>query len=321
MRFINPKVDYAFKKIFGSEQSKEILISFLNAIIYDGEKTIKDLTIVNPFNPGKIISFKETYLDVKAVLIDGSIVIIEMQVARMAAFNKRVAYNLSKAYANQLDKGENYPLLNPAIALTITDFILFKNTDDNLNKDDYINKFVFQEETKKYKCLEKELRLIFVELPKFNKSLSELKNLTDKWIYFLKEAASFDEIPENLGEVAEIEQALNIANFINMSPEELEIVENRGIAMQDERGRIAYAEQQGEARGEERGLVKGEAKGRLNQAIALVKLLITQRFGEVSETINSQIEGLPLADVEDLVKVFLSFNSLTDLESWLQERL
>ena len=305
MKFINPKVDYDFKKIFGSQQSKDILISFLNAIIYNGEKTIKDLTIINPFYPGKIISLKETYLDVKAVLVDGSIVIIEMQMARMTAFNKRVAYNLSKAYANQLDKGENYPLLNPAIALTITDFILFKNTDDNINKDDYINKFVFQEETKKYKCLEKELRLIFVELPKFKKSLSELKNLTDKWIYFLQEAASFDKIPENLGEVAEIEQALNMANFINMTPEELEIVENRGIAMQDERGRIAYAEEQ----------------ARLNQTIALVKLLITQRFGEVSEGISSQIEDLPLADAEDLVKVFLSFNSLADLESWLQERL
>ncbi|NEP04468.1 MAG: DUF4351 domain-containing protein, partial [Okeania sp. SIO4D6] len=109
----------------------------------------------------------------------------------------------------------------------------------------------------------------------------------------------------NLGEVAEIEQALNIANFINMSPEELEIVENRGIAMQDERGRIAYAEE----------------IARLNQTIALVKLLITQRFGEVSQEISSQIKGLPLVDVEDLVKVFLSFNSLADLESWLQERL
>ena len=62
MKFINPKVDYAFKKIFGSQQSKDILISFLNAIIYNGEKTIKDLTIVNPFNTGKIISLKETYL-------------------------------------------------------------------------------------------------------------------------------------------------------------------------------------------------------------------------------------------------------------------
>ena len=177
MKFINPKVDYAFQKIFGSHQSEKILISFLNAIIYDGEKIIESLTIVNPFNPGQIISFKDTYLDVKAVLVDGSIVVIEMQVARMTAFNKRVAYNLAKAYANQLDKGEKYPLLNLAIAVTITDFILFKKTDDP------INKFVFQEETKKLECLDKELRLIFVELPKFQKTLSELKGLTDKWIY------------------------------------------------------------------------------------------------------------------------------------------
>ena len=307
MKFINPKVDYAFKKIFGSHQSEKILISFLNAIIYDGEKIIDSLTIVNPFNPGQIISFKDTYLDVKAVLVDGSIVVIEMQVARMTAFNKRVAYNLAKAYANQLDKGEKYPLLNPAIAVTITDFILFKKTDDP------INKFVFQEETKKLECLDKELRLIFVELPKFQKTLSELKGLTDKWIYFLKEAASLDGIPESLGEVVEIEQALNIANFINMSPEELEVVENRGIAMQDERGRIAYAEQL--------GVVKGETKGRLSQAIALVKLLITQRFGEPSVGMSNQIGDLPLADLEDLVKVFLSFNRMADLESWLQERL
>ena len=319
MKFINPKVDYAFKKIFGSHQSEKILISFLNAIIYDGEKIIESLTIVNPFNPGQIISFKDTYLDVKAVLVDGSIVVIEMQVARMTAFNKRVAYNLAKAYANQLDKGEKYPLLNPAIAVTITDFILFKTTDDA------INKFVFQEETKKLECLDKELRLIFVELPKFKKTLSELQGLKDKWIYFLKEAASLDGIPESLGEVVEIEQALNIANFINMSPEELEVVENRGIAMQDERGRIAYAEQLGVAKGEAIGIVKGEAigetKGRLSQTIALVKVLITQRFGEVSEEISHQIEDLPMADLEDLVQVFLSFDRMADLENWLQERL
>ena len=319
MKFINPKVDYAFKKIFGSHQSEKILISFLNAIIYDGEKIIESLTIVNPFNPGQIISFKDTYLDVKAVLVDGSIVVIEMQVARMTAFNKRVAYNLAKAYANQLDKGEKYPLLNPAIAVTITDFILFKTTDDA------INKFVFQEETKKLECLDKELRLIFVELPKFKKTLSELQGLKDKWIYFLKEAASLDGIPESLGEVVEIEQALNIANFINMSPEELEVVENRGIAMQDERGRIAYAEQLGVAKGEAIGRVKGEAigetKGRLSQTIALVKVLITQRFGEVSEEISNQIEDLPMADLEDLVQVFLSFDRMADLENWLQERL
>ncbi|MDE5114432.1 MAG: DUF4351 domain-containing protein, partial [Trichodesmium sp. St15_bin1_1] len=113
--------------------------------------------------------------------------------------------------------------------------------------------------------------------------------------------------------------------FINMSPEELEVVENRGIAMQDERGRIAYAEQLGEARGivkgEAIGIAKGETTGRLSEAMALIKLLTNQRFGEVPEGISNQIGDLPLEDLEGLVKVFLSFNRMADLENWLQERL
>ena len=87
--------------------------------------------------------------------------------------------------------------------------------------------------------------------------MSELHTLSDKWIYFLKSASRLDEIPENLREVSEIEKALNIANKINMTAEELDIVERRGIAMQDERGRITYAEQQGEQRGEQKGQQKG----------------------------------------------------------------
>ena len=144
MNFVSPKVDYAFKKIFGSEESKDILISFLNAIIYNGEKIIESLTIINPFNHGQVMSLKDTYLDVKAVLFDDSIVVIEMQVASMSGFSKRVMYNLVKGYINQLKKGDDYLLLRPAIAVTITDFILFKNPKNQKNKVDVINTFVFK---------------------------------------------------------------------------------------------------------------------------------------------------------------------------------
>jgi predicted transposase/invertase (TIGR01784 family) len=298
MRFINPKVDYAFKKIFGSEQSKEILISFLNAIIYDGETVIQSLTIVNPYNPGQVLSLKDTYLDVKAILADGSIVVIEMQVASMTAFNKRVAYNLAKAYANQLTTGEDYPLLNPAIAVTITDFILFKQTAD------VINQFVFQEKTKKFEILDQELQLIFVELPKFQKTLSKLNSLSDKWIYFLKEAATLEDIPETLGQVSEIELALNLANQATMTPEELDIVDRRGMLLQDEKGRITYAKEE----------------VRLQQTIALVIRQLNKRFGEISGAITSQIEDLPLAELERLGEDFLDFTSLDDLVNWLEGR-
>jgi len=305
MKFISPKVDYAFKKIFGSEQSKEVLISFLNAIIYNGDKIIQSLTIANPYNPGQAITLKDTYLDIKAVLANGSVVIIEMQIARVTAFSKRIVYNLSKAYSNQSGIGENYLILNPVIGVTITDFILFNNTPD------VINQFVFQEKNKNFEYPDPELQLIFVELPKFKKSLSELTSLSDKWIYFLKEAASLDNIPNNLGDVSEIELALNIANQAKMTVEELEVVERRGIMLQDEKGRITYAAEQGEE--------KGREKGRLQEAIALVMRLLNKRFGEVPEVISTKVERLPLQDLENLTEEILDLNRLEDLERWLDE--
>ena len=307
MRFINPKIDYAFKKIFGSEQSKEILISFLNAIIYKGEKIIQSLTIKNPYNPGQVMSLKDTYLDVKAVLNDDSIVVIEMQIAPMTAFNKRVAYNLAKAYGNQLVKGEDYPLLNPAIAVTITDFNLFKEIPE------VINQFVFKEKEKNLEILSEELQLIFVELPKFTKSLSELKTLTDKWLYFLKEAALLEEIPENLGEINEIELALNLASQANMTPEEFEIVDRRGMMLQDERGRITYAEQ--------KGRIEGRKEGKLEEALSLIMRQLSKRFGEIPELTKKQVENLSLEELGNLTEDIFDFNNLEDLENWLKENL
>ncbi len=80
MRFINPKTDFAFKKIFGSNQSKPILISSLNAMIYDGNPTITDLEIIDPYLASRVQYLKDSYLDVKARLTGGATVIIEMQV-------------------------------------------------------------------------------------------------------------------------------------------------------------------------------------------------------------------------------------------------
>ncbi len=108
MKFINPKIDFAFKKIFGSSQSTEILISFLNAILYEEESIIKSLEILDPYLGPQVAGFKNSYLDVKALLNDGTFVIIEMQVLKVQAFGKRVLYNAAKTYAIQLTRGELY---------------------------------------------------------------------------------------------------------------------------------------------------------------------------------------------------------------------
>ena len=106
MHFLDIRTDYAFKKVFGSEKSKDILISFLNSIIYEDTQTkIKDLTIVNPYNIPLVEGMKDTYVDVKAILNDNTKVIIEMQVLNVPLFEKRILYNAAKNYSNQLEIG------------------------------------------------------------------------------------------------------------------------------------------------------------------------------------------------------------------------
>jgi predicted transposase/invertase (TIGR01784 family) len=134
MIFINPKIDFAFKKIFGSEQSRGILISFLNGILYEGRSQIQDLEILNPYQPPRILGVKNTYLDIKAKLATGETVLIEMQVLNLEGFEKRILYNAAKVYSIQLSTGDDYPLLNPVIALTITDFLMFPEIEPVISR-------------------------------------------------------------------------------------------------------------------------------------------------------------------------------------------
>lgn len=238
MRFINPKTDFALKKIFGDEQNKEILISFLNALLYQGNSAIESLEILNPYQPPKIRGVKDTYLDIRAKLNNEQTVIIEMQVLNVEGFEKRILYNAAKAYSIQLDTGVDYTLLNPVIALTITDFEMFPNLDK------VISRFVLKEKFFLVDYLIYDIELVFVELPKFVKKLEELESLTDKWIYFLKNAKSLEVVPEQMGEVPAIKKAFEVANRADLTREELEDLEHQEIYIQDQRNAITKAVKQ-----------------------------------------------------------------------------
>ena len=293
MRFIDPKTDFAFKKIFASDKNKNILISFLNAIIYDNTNTIKSLTIIDPANPGKIEVSKDSFLDVKALLDNGTTVIIEMQVIHLKAFEKRVVYNLAKAYGNQLGKGEKYPTLRPYVALTITDFVLFED------KPQMINKFRFKEDTLLFNYRD-ELSLIFLELPKFHKELSELETLSDKWIYFLKDAPNLEVIPDSLGAVPEIESALNIANRASLTREELDFLERQEMVIEDNKGGITFAQTQAYSE--------------------LILVQLRQKFGEIPREFKIKMEDLSVEQFKLLAAEILGFNTLEDVENWLNSQ-
>lgn len=286
MKFLDVKTDFAFKKVFGSVNSKDILISFLNSVIeFDGVRKIKDLIIVDPYSIPLLKGMKDTYVDVKAELDDNSRVIIEMQVLNHEGLEKRILYNAAKNYSVQLKKGDAYHLLNPVIALTITDFVLFKNTEELINNFKLIEKKQFIEYSD-------DIELVFIELPKYHKTEAELDTVRDKWLYFIKNAGSLDYIPSNLNH--ELEKAFNIANEANLSEEELELQHKKKEWIYIQKSSIELAARTGLQQGLEQGLEKG-----LEQSL-MQGLMQGESAAKIKMVCNAHKMGLPLHTIGEL---------------------
>lgn len=282
MRFLNPKTDFAFKKIFGSGQSKDVLISFLNALLYEGQCIIEDLEIIDPYQAPQLKGMKDTFLDVKATLNDQTTVIIEMQVLNVLGFEKRVLYNAAKAFSIQLDSGQGYARLNPVIALTITDFEMFPENPK------VISRYSLREKDD-LTTYSDDIELVFIELPKFKQSLDALTTVTERWIYFLQQAESLETIPASWNDTPALEKAFKIAELSNLSREELDIFERKQMFLQDSRNAVLKGIEQGIEQGIERGIEQGEKNKAQAIAQALLDVLdidtISQKTGLSKEEI------------------------------------
>ncbi|MFN9055334.1 MAG: PD-(D/E)XK nuclease family transposase, partial [Pseudanabaena sp.] len=143
------------------------------------------------------------------------------------------------AYSTERRLSEAHNPSNPVIALTITDFVMFSELNT------VISRFILNERDFLVDHSIYDIELIFVELPKFKKQLSELKTTVDKWLFFLNETSSILEIPENMGIVPEIKKAFDMANQANFTLSELKDQQKLEISIQNQRVTIAQAIQQG----------------------------------------------------------------------------
>src|SRR5258706_10134862 len=124
--FADPKTDFVFQRIFGSEAHKPALLGFLNDVLaLDGSHRIASVTFLPPEQRPKVSELKYSIVDVKCVDERGTTYVVEMQVLNVEAFEKRVVYNVAKAYTSQLDVGQGYPELDDVIGISICDFQLW----------------------------------------------------------------------------------------------------------------------------------------------------------------------------------------------------
>jgi predicted transposase/invertase (TIGR01784 family) len=256
-KFLDPKNDVAFKKIFGSEKHKDILIHFLNDMIqFDEGLPIQDVTFLKTVQDPDIAAKKTSMVDVLCRDKKGNTYIVEMQVARTKGFEKRAQYYAAKAYCSQMNAGESYTDLKQVIFLAITNFVMFP--EKGAYKSDHV--------TLDRHTLENDLKAFsftFVELPKFQKNIHDLESISDKWCYFFKHATetSEDDVEEIIGKDTIMKQAYKALSRFSWNEEELLTYEQD---LKHERDYVSSMEQKFEE-----GVARGELKAKLEIAEAL----------------------------------------------------
>ncbi len=268
MSELNPRVDFAFKKLFGSEGNKDILISFINAIVSPQDK-VKDITLINPYNDPQYKGDKLSILDIKAIDETGRHYNIEMQMVDEVSYDQRALYYWSKVYTNQLKKGCHFDTLRKTIGIHILNFNYFNEEKDYHSIFKILN-------ARTYQAGFDDFELHFIELEKFDKELTALKTTLDRWANFLKKAElySSDKMPVELTKEPAIKKAIEVLDTLYLTEAEQQIYEGQLKWLRDEATAVRNAERRGKQEGLEEGLEQGEVKGRLEEKRATAKKLL-----------------------------------------------
>ncbi len=264
---ISPRVDIAFKKIFGVEENKDLLISLINSVVSD-EDQVADLTLLNPYNPQSFKTDKLSILDVKAKGLDGKMFNIEIQITDAANYDKRALYYWSKLYIEQLKTSQGYSKLSKAIGIHILNFTSIPHVTK------YHNVFHITEKESGITYF-KDLELHTIELNKFssngNEELSDIiakvKNSLDMWSAFLtrNDLLNLDNLPKELNSPT-IKKAISVLDVMNFSPIEREAYEDHLKWLMTEAETLKKAE----AKAREEGRAEGEE----NKAIEMAKEML-----------------------------------------------
>ncbi len=194
-KYINPFTDFGFKKIFGEEANKDLLIDFLNELLIDKGKII-DLTYLKSEHLGTTDLDRKAIFDLYCENEKGEKFIVEMQRAKQDYFKDRSLYYITFPIQEQAKKGAWDYQLNAVYSIAIMDFIF---EEDKTNPDKIVHDIRLIEKESQ-KVFYDKLRFVFVEIKKFNKTLEETETHFEKWLYVLKNLSRLDSIPPKLQE-------------------------------------------------------------------------------------------------------------------------
>ncbi|KAB2977918.1 MULTISPECIES: Rpn family recombination-promoting nuclease/putative transposase [unclassified Wolbachia] len=293
-KFLDPKNDISFKRIFGTEKNKDILIHFLNDILgFAGKNAIQDIEFLSTIQDPDIASKKQSIVDVLCRDENGLQVIVEMQVAKTKGFEKRAQYYAAKAYSRQADKGDQYHDLKEIIFIAIADCILFPDKSEYKSNHVILDQNSFEHDLKDF-------YFVFIELPKFTKTKEDqLENIVEKWCYFFRYAGETreEDLDKIVGSDVIIKRAYEEMNKFNWSEEELLAYEQMKKRIMDEIAALAQKFDEGLKVGQEKGRQEGIQIGREKGKIEVAKNLLK---AGVSVNLIAESTGLSIDEIEQL---------------------
>lgn len=274
MSLLNPRVDLAFKKLFGTEENKDLLISFINSVVSDEDQVV-DIELLNPYNSCNFRGDKGSILDIKAKDTQGKYYNIEVQISDEGDYDKRSLFYWAKLYTDQFGRGDLFHKLRKAIGIHVLNFTSIPNNPK------YSNKFIITNEETKQRHFH-DLAIYTIELNKFSDTedetlsqmLPRIKTGLDRWAAFLTRASSLDlkNLPKELGDPC-IKKALDVLTHTSLNEEERELYEGHLKWIRIEASTLEKAQAAGKAEGKKeaaRNLVKlGVAITAISEACGL----------------------------------------------------
>ena len=285
-RYVNFYTDFAFKKLFGTEMNKDLLISFLNALL-QGREVVLDVNYLNTEHLGTQEYDRRAVFDVYCKNDKGEVFLVEMQKGEQQFFKDRSVFYSTFPIREQAKRGEwNYELKG-VYTIGILNFCFDKEREGN-----YYHEVKLMDTATKEVFYDK-LVFIYLEMPKFTKQENELESLFDKWLYVIRNLAALMERPRVLQEkvFAHLFEAAEIAKFSRVERYEYE---ESLKAYRDWFSVMATAELRGEERGKEKGLKEGLEKGRIEERLRNARGL---KARGVDAEIIAQVTGLSVDDI------------------------
>ena len=251
--FADPRTDFVFHRLFGTEEHRDLLVALLNALLeLDDAHRVVQVDLLPPEQRPQIDELKYSIVDVKCVDAKGTRYVVEMQVLNVEGFEKRVVYNAAKAYTSQLARAQPYPELNDVIGISICNFELWPR--GQTPEVPMLSRWRMQEQHGGATGLG-QLQLVFLELPKYDTS-REPRTIVEKWAYFFRETRHLTSVPPALSEPP-LSTALEVARAAGFSEADWDAYIRAEIALQDGRGALSLARKQGLAEGRVDGLRAG----------------------------------------------------------------